>query len=113
VPVHITKAYSGNRDIPPTILNLSTRQRQEVNFTPQRLQPQVLMEQGAGWAPETVWMFGEQNNLLVENQTFYQTAHTTVPILATPSHLLWTHSKVVKFKFYYCRQQEHTMPRVK
>jgi len=86
--MHTTTVYTGNRGTPQTILNLSTRQTQEVNFMPKLLQPQVLTEQGA-------WSAQESRNILD-----WESTHSTTTILPAPSQLLWT-------------QQEHTMPRVK
>jgi len=40
VPVHAMKIYRRSRGIAPLILNLGTRLRWVVNFTPQPLQPQ-------------------------------------------------------------------------
>jgi hypothetical protein len=59
------KAHRGSRGIAPLILNLGTKWRWEVNFTPRPLYSQegtpVLIEQETGWTPEPVWtVFGEK-----------------------------------------------------
>ena len=62
------KAYRGSRDMAPLMLNLSTKSRTVVNFTPQPLEPPetttVSTELEAGWAPETVWTFLEKRKSL-------------------------------------------------
>jgi hypothetical protein len=59
VPVHAVKAYRGTRGIAPLILNLGTRWRWVVNFTPRPLYPRkinpVRTEEEAGLAPEPAY----------------------------------------------------------
>jgi len=57
---HTMKAYWGNGGIAPWLLDLGTRRRWVVSFTPRPLsppgkQPLVLTELGAGWAPVPVY----------------------------------------------------------
>jgi len=70
VPVHIMRAYSGNRGTVSVIFNLSSRFRWTVNIMPQPLYPQeralVPIEKEARWAPGPVWMFVKRESLLSE-----------------------------------------------
>jgi hypothetical protein len=61
--VHAMKLCNGSRGVAPLILNLGTRWRWVVNFTPQPLYPWERtswpIKYKAGWGPELVWTFGE------------------------------------------------------
>jgi hypothetical protein len=86
--VHAMKAYSGSRGIAPLILNLSTRWRWVVNFTPQLLYPQkislVPIDYDAGWAPEPVWTFcrREKCSVCATVRTSDCPIHSLVTVLA-------------------------------
>jgi hypothetical protein len=52
------------RGTPPLILNLGTRWRRVVNFTPRPLYLRKRIPVPIRWATEPVWIFGEDRNLL-------------------------------------------------
>jgi len=57
---HAMQTCWGSGGIAPCILDLSSRWRWMVKFTPQQLysqekKPQYPLDRGVGWAPETVW----------------------------------------------------------
>ena len=69
-PVHATRACRGSRRVNPLILNIATRWRWVINFTPRPLcclgRSPVHIEQEAWWRPESVWMFWSREESLAE-----------------------------------------------
>jgi hypothetical protein len=72
-PIHTMMAYKGSRGTALLILNLSTRYKWIVNFTPQLLNPHpppkkishIPTKQEAQWAPEPVWTFWRKKRTLM------------------------------------------------
>ena len=70
VPVHAMKAERDSRSIASPILNISTRRRWVVDWTPQlqlfyaQERTVIPFKWGAGWAPELVWILWRRERSL-------------------------------------------------
>jgi hypothetical protein len=63
--VHAVKAKRGNGSMAPLILDLGSRRRWVVNFTPQEMNPQCTMNRKLGWIHSQSGHFAEEKNLLL------------------------------------------------
>ena len=104
VPVYPKQLYRVGRIISPHILNLGTKWRWVVIFTPQMFCPRqrtlLPIKHEAGWASELIWMFwrGEKSVASTGIQISYHPADsllTTLTTLSQPPR--W--DKQIKWKF--------------
>jgi hypothetical protein len=81
------KAYRGSTGIAPLILNLGTRWRWVVSFTPRPLYHRDRIPAPSGWAPQPVWTFWrEKISFSYHDSNPDSPAHMTV---AAPTAHLW------------------------